>query len=836
MQREERKECDVAVSQSREELLQNRKKWLPSLGERLCEIEKHIRELHKNKESFKQLQYYTPHGVRHYEAVEEIIYKLVPDESYKKLSENERFFLLASAWLHDIGMIRGIMDDNTHFHTDDYIRDNHHRRSEKYLSTYYSEVAVEEIESVAFGILARFHRRRELITECSETLSIPKHGVLRLRVLAAYLRLADALHIDHSRTPSEQYAITLTYDIPNKSKIHWLRHQFVSGIQIDNESKKIFIHLKADVEKQDDLKIESRLDTIYDLIIRDLVDELESVKNVLFQANISYFLNVEQKIHKVELNEQLRRDIRGILGYFHLTYNPSSSTLARVALRSIKGILDSELRCPEVSSEKSECEKNISSRIERFLEEINEKILGPRQCHTSLRNFIRAVCKKLKEEGVRGLRDFLNEEEMKMKNERRALWCSAYRYFLTKEEEKIQKIAENKESMYFNILLYGYSELVIKSLCGFRQAVMKKILKDYVEEFEKSKDSKNSNFAEGYQKYKDNKNEEELDWTNCSQFPKFHKNSLETQASEYFRIFICEGQPKNRTTWGGRIEYHDGSKYAETIAERGFKNIHIIPDAIASTLIMSNCKDIESEKCLNGIQIDYVIIGANGFDKEKFYHSAGHAMAVYNVYAARRIQELQKQESQKTEIQAPILVLTLLTNKYDEGSYNKEKLSQGICSEFGNEQDNQVKGGIVNINNWNFANPLKKEKVRQSPFFIQDPKLQKRLQNFPEICFYNPREDSIPINLVDVVLTEEAYIENCGNLDGEFIKTQKDDLNCEETQDDNNDIEPNGTGNGQQKSDSNQGNDSSTVENKTSITDVPDEKSGLDFDYLEDDY
>jgi len=112
----QQEENDAIISQ--EELSCNRKKWLPErLLTRLEKIEQHVRELHENKKAFKQLSYYTPHGSGHYEAVEGIIYKLIPEHKHIELSESERFFLLASAWLHDIGMIRGIMDDNTHFHT-----------------------------------------------------------------------------------------------------------------------------------------------------------------------------------------------------------------------------------------------------------------------------------------------------------------------------------------------------------------------------------------------------------------------------------------------------------------------------------------------------------------------------------------------------------------------------------------------------------------------------------------------------------------------------------------------------------------------------------------------
>jgi HD superfamily phosphohydrolase YqeK len=44
----------------------------------------------------------------HCRAVENLIFKLIPH--FEKLKEEERFCLLASAWLHDIGMLPSVAD------------------------------------------------------------------------------------------------------------------------------------------------------------------------------------------------------------------------------------------------------------------------------------------------------------------------------------------------------------------------------------------------------------------------------------------------------------------------------------------------------------------------------------------------------------------------------------------------------------------------------------------------------------------------------------------------------------------------------------------------------
>jgi len=57
----------------------------------------------------KPLAYYTTHGPSHSYAVENLIYKLIP--GFINLREEERFYLLASAWLHDIGMLRSVANE-----------------------------------------------------------------------------------------------------------------------------------------------------------------------------------------------------------------------------------------------------------------------------------------------------------------------------------------------------------------------------------------------------------------------------------------------------------------------------------------------------------------------------------------------------------------------------------------------------------------------------------------------------------------------------------------------------------------------------------------------------
>jgi hypothetical protein len=158
-------------------------KWLPpDMGERLERIRESVTRIHNELEGNPPLAFYTPHGINHLKAVEENIHFIIPAGYHKKLSESEKFFLLGSAWLHDLGMLRGIF--NQDYEIDEtIIRARHHKRSEKFIIEHWKRCDIEEYESPAFALLALFHRRRSNISECSEYFEVPNHGTIRLRCL-----------------------------------------------------------------------------------------------------------------------------------------------------------------------------------------------------------------------------------------------------------------------------------------------------------------------------------------------------------------------------------------------------------------------------------------------------------------------------------------------------------------------------------------------------------------------------------------------------------------------------------------------------------------------------
>ncbi|HLA79103.1 MAG TPA: hypothetical protein VJU18_16115 [Vicinamibacteria bacterium] len=654
--------------------------WLgEALSSRLVDIRQRVESVYVGKTAnpdHPQLRWFTPHGPTHYRAVEDLMHQLIPRQCHERLTESEKFFLLASAWLHDLGMIRGLWDGDGTL-SDDQIREQHHVRSERYLATDYQNVGVRQPEAAAFGVLSRLHRRRCPLEECRDPrVPVPGHGELRLRLLGAYLRLADALHVDLTRAPDDQYAISLTYDIPNASKLHWLRSMFVMGIKIDTDAKEIVVLFKCPTPAADPAETERMkrvVQGVAELVVDDLSSELDSVKDVLFAADISYFLRVRAEFQEVELSAQLRRDLATAMSDQFLLDNPSSSALFTLLVDSLQDIM--EARRPDVAGE-----------VDRFLADIERRVLKSRRCHTGLRNLVAAVKDKWQRRDVPALASWIRDQKGAWAQKRQALRRQAFEYFY----DSLAKNRGRSLDQPCAVLLYGYSEQVIEALCGFKEAVLQWLRIQQVRAFEKSGTGVATRAGD------------------------------DEQAAQHFRLFVCEGQPKNRTGWGARVLFHDGTRYAVALAGRGFRDISIIPDAIACTLMVAPSPRP---------QVDFLMVGANGFDDHRFFHAAGHTMVVAGADFAKR----------QTGAARPAVVLVVTTDKHGPLQPAAEPRPQTL-----------VRDG------WRFRGSFADEPVRDQMFICQDPRLHMTLAE-AGVLLYNPREDQVPIDLVDVVITERRY-------------------------------------------------------------------------------
>ncbi|MFB0544466.1 MAG: hypothetical protein ACETVN_02020, partial [Asgard group archaeon] len=147
---------------------------------------------------------------------------IIPDSLKKRLNAYEIYFLIASAYLHDIGMVDfeelrkeeelekfgererrrnpNVIDDQI---LRDYIRENHHTRAEEYIEKNFKDLAVaDEHQAEIIGRICRGHRKEDLndknLFEHDKTYDIE---TINVPLLAALLRIADELDLTFKRTP-----------------------------------------------------------------------------------------------------------------------------------------------------------------------------------------------------------------------------------------------------------------------------------------------------------------------------------------------------------------------------------------------------------------------------------------------------------------------------------------------------------------------------------------------------------------------------------------------------------------------------------------------------------
>ena len=153
--------------------------------------------------------FFTDHGPSHSWKVEAILDNLVfgvaaNGKAFDPTAE-EAMYLLAATWLHDIGMIYGIFPgENLEGKDVDWsqCRYRHEQRSATYIQDVWEyNCGWTRNERIALSTLCLHHRHSHSLAEMEPVEVDGRTGKVRLRELAALLRIADACHIDETRVP-----------------------------------------------------------------------------------------------------------------------------------------------------------------------------------------------------------------------------------------------------------------------------------------------------------------------------------------------------------------------------------------------------------------------------------------------------------------------------------------------------------------------------------------------------------------------------------------------------------------------------------------------------------
>lgn len=184
---------------------------------------------------------YTKHNIEHSDKVIKLLDMLISDNLKNYLNEYALYFVLCAAYLHDIGlMIFGEefeeeevlrLKDNP-VELKEYIRDNHHIRSEKFIIQNFKNLYIQnEHQAFIIGKISKGHRKEDL------SLYDIDHKYLEFSIniplLATFLRIADELDINFERIPLIDGDIVLPQN--KVSRHYWETHLNISGISFSEE-------------------------------------------------------------------------------------------------------------------------------------------------------------------------------------------------------------------------------------------------------------------------------------------------------------------------------------------------------------------------------------------------------------------------------------------------------------------------------------------------------------------------------------------------------------------------------------------------------------------------
>lgn len=385
---------------------------------------------------------YTIHDARHSQSVEDAICKLIPEAKYSALSEEERFYLLSSAWLHDIGMIPDLFGRK-----DDYqeVRQNHHRRCVRFVDKERQALGLDYPEAKIIGEICRYHTKSENIAKCEATF-----GNIRLQLLAAYLRLADALHVDRSRVDESLFKIFLEVGMPWDSKYHWLKSFWIKDIFPDSDNLTITIQLLISVNDDKNVGI------ISNMIEQEVRTELHTVRDILIRGGISYFLDVKTK-YGLGIEKSQIIDLKQIIGNIQLERKPSASEVMDTIVNTTMPVL-------EISDK-----RQSYSVIKTYKNEVVRNVVKNRPCHMLVSKIDKFITEQVREEE----RELADGEIAYRVN---CLRSNIERFRKSRQESlnKLLMFTKGILAAPASTLLFGYSNLVLKALDGVESPIKNK--------------------------------------------------------------------------------------------------------------------------------------------------------------------------------------------------------------------------------------------------------------------------------------------------------------------------------------------------------------------------
>ena len=268
--------------------------------------------------STQMLTHYTDHSINHSMRVLKCISELLEGTGCQ-LNKAEKIILLSAILLHDVGM-QAVTFSKSHdrevassYEQLEDIRKNHHLYSYKiirgegrnYKRSEYdvlqSALRAQDPKYIAcIATVSKFHRKLRLSSKDLETTNFDGQDV-RLRLLAALLRLGDCLDMDHNRV----FIHTLINSgIPIYSEFLWYCHYYVSGIHVNHEKSEVTFRFPGRYPSSSNCQQE-----IVKFVLDGLSGQINEVAGILAGEQIFLHKLVEKRVINKEVCERMDKQL-----------------------------------------------------------------------------------------------------------------------------------------------------------------------------------------------------------------------------------------------------------------------------------------------------------------------------------------------------------------------------------------------------------------------------------------------------------------------------------------------------------------------------------------------
>ena len=234
---------------------------------------------------------FTPHEIKHSDKIINILSWFIPEKLKNALNSYEIYFLIISAYLHDIGMANLEEIKTFHGENPDSIREYHHIRSEKYIVENFTILGIEDKhQAEIIGRICRGHRKENLNNkDLFKPERMYREFTINVPLLSEFIRISDELDLTFERTPQEVYENSHIQD--KISKEEWERHLNTAGAGLSREDP-LKIICSAKCEKPKIHRVLKKLETKINKELRNIPNHLYYHRNSIKEIPREFFMDI----------------------------------------------------------------------------------------------------------------------------------------------------------------------------------------------------------------------------------------------------------------------------------------------------------------------------------------------------------------------------------------------------------------------------------------------------------------------------------------------------------------------------------------------------------------